>query len=260
MASFWINLLGFIILALFAGQSVCQQMPCSVLVLSGGGSYGAFQASVIEQISDTYFDVVTGISAGSLNAFYLSLFPHTEQVDASTNLVELWKSIKTADVYTKYPTRYSLLDNTPFGNTLKKTVGTKLPVRDVIVGTTSLNTGKPVHFDRAKLIVTNPIDVLMASTAIPIVFPPVFMNNDVYVDGGTATDELILGALKYCPANTNYINYHIILCNQMLEETVVDHTFRAIASRILSIAEEEYFNHQVKSVESCVITFLLFES
>ena len=54
---------------------------CRALAFSGGGAYGAFEVGAIygmwhaaDNKQDYEYDVVTGISAGGINAFGVSMF------------------------------------------------------------------------------------------------------------------------------------------------------------------------------------------
>ena len=69
-----------IYLAGLATSSV-SAATCKALAMSGGGSKGAFEMGVLYGMyhakpgSDFDYDVVTGVSAGAINAGALSVFP-----------------------------------------------------------------------------------------------------------------------------------------------------------------------------------------
>lgn len=74
------------------------------LVMTGGGARGAYQVGVtralyeITKKREKLFEVITGNSAGALNAMYLSA--HAENWDVATrNLVDLWRMLKPQNVY-----------------------------------------------------------------------------------------------------------------------------------------------------------------
>lgn len=62
---------------------------CKALVLSGGGNDGAWEAGVMWGLAnygnpdDFHWDVVTGISAGSINAAGIAGFAPSEVVEAT---------------------------------------------------------------------------------------------------------------------------------------------------------------------------------
>ncbi len=63
---------------LFANAQTTKK--CRVLVMSGGANRGAYEAGVIHGLShllngtDAYYDVVSGVSAGSLNTAALAMW------------------------------------------------------------------------------------------------------------------------------------------------------------------------------------------
>jgi len=72
------------------------------LVLSGGGARASYQAGVLQYIAQTIQDVdlsiITGVSAGSLNAVYLA--NDTRGFSAAVeNLVDAWRQLRSQDVY-----------------------------------------------------------------------------------------------------------------------------------------------------------------
>ena len=74
------------------------------LVLSGGGARTAFQVGVLKAISEWVkkdvvpFDVITGTSAGSINAAYLAA--NADQFhDAVAMMSKMWGTLTTKQVY-----------------------------------------------------------------------------------------------------------------------------------------------------------------
>ena len=73
-----------------------------ILVLSGGGSYGAFEAGIISNLIENgkgSWDFITGVSAGSLNASYLSTIDKESEKDNIEIIKNLWENIKNVDVF-----------------------------------------------------------------------------------------------------------------------------------------------------------------
>lgn len=232
---------------------------CKILVLSGGGSHGAFQAGVIYNLtnSNINYDYITGISAGSLNAGYLSLYEKEEIKTASDNLIELWSRLTNSDVYNinLYPlNKQSLLDNTPLRNTLNNIINNyTLPKRPIIIGATSITTGKQkIYTERNMKTNEDMTNILISSTAIPIVFPPNYYDNDYLVDGGLFSNELIDPAIDRCVAdNKNNIYIDVILCAKLIDEISVEQVksmgIGGIMSRTFDILDNTYFNHELYS-------------
>ena len=76
------------------------------MVLSGGGSNGAWEAGVVyglvhnaENIDDYKWDVLTGISAGSWNSAYIAGWDKGTEVEMSEWLSGVWNRTTTTDLY-----------------------------------------------------------------------------------------------------------------------------------------------------------------
>ncbi|MCB9026093.1 MAG: patatin-like phospholipase family protein [Bdellovibrionaceae bacterium] len=126
----------------------------TALVLSGGGSRGAYQAGVLKAFSHIChdckstlpMDIVTGASAGAINASFIASQIQDER-KAADNLCNLWSNLKTEEVFemrtfslTKRALKlargvslggldeklrsgpFSLLDTTPLRNLLSRSI------------------------------------------------------------------------------------------------------------------------------------------
>lgn len=80
-----------------------QKQPCTMgLVLSGGGARASYQAGVLAYMAEAFGNchnqIITGVSAGSLNAAYIA--NHTEGFKVGvSDLVDVWGSLTSDDVY-----------------------------------------------------------------------------------------------------------------------------------------------------------------
>lgn len=70
---------------------------CRALALSGGGSRGAFEAGALwglyhamEDKSEMEYDVVTGVSAGSINMFGVALFDKGKEGEMVEFISQAW--------------------------------------------------------------------------------------------------------------------------------------------------------------------------
>jgi len=77
------------------------------LVLSGGGSRGAYEAGVLSwlfehvypKLGDQFeFDIVSGTSVGAIHAAYVAASSGVDPADRSKNLVETWKNMRFDNV------------------------------------------------------------------------------------------------------------------------------------------------------------------
>ncbi|MFK7944144.1 MAG: patatin-like phospholipase family protein [Paracoccaceae bacterium] len=186
-----------------------------VLVLSGGGTDGAFGAGILNAWTDKggrpEFGLVTGISTGALIAPYAFL---GSQYDREVELS--YTNIKTDDV----------LDLTILDALRGKSLGVSNPAklraiveraltpkfiaeiaaehakgRRLWIGTTNLDSQRPVTWDIGAIASSgNPDarnlirDVLVASASIPVAFPPVEFQvvhngraySEMHADGGVS--------------------------------------------------------------------------
>ena len=129
---------------------------CRALILSGGSNNGAWEAGVIYGLAhygdpaDFAWDVVSGISAGSINASGIATWAAGTEVEMSQWLSDKWAGIQNKDVWVlrkgnpvnwllKEP---SLVDDSPALVLLKEIVGDKGEIaRRFTVGAVDANTG-----------------------------------------------------------------------------------------------------------------------
>ena len=76
-----------------------------ILALSGGGAKGAYQAGAIKGLVERLgfeaeYDLVTGVSVGSINMAVMASFPIGKECEAAESLESLWKCIEgSKDIY-----------------------------------------------------------------------------------------------------------------------------------------------------------------
>ena len=74
-------------------------------MLSGGGSNGAWEAGVMWGLLnygdpiDYEYDVVAGVSIGSINASGLAMFDIGDETRAVDYIYSTWESIRSKDIY-----------------------------------------------------------------------------------------------------------------------------------------------------------------
>ena len=220
--------IGISILSLsFVSSSQAQpQESCSILSLSGGGSFGAVEVGIMEQELKTnskfpkHFDIIGGISAGGLNAGFLTL---NNSIQA---LKEVYTNLQTRDIYQKTYRPWSLwswYDTTPLQQTIQEQIEKRkqyIPSINpsiksppiTLIGSTNLNRKQlelhTLYPTDTKEYITN---VLMATSAIPILFPPRMFMNEYHVDGGVVTNALITELLSFKKCKSYDI--HVIHAN-----------------------------------------------
>ena len=165
------------------------------LAFSGGGAFGAVEIGILKRINELNpkkYDMYTGISAGGLNAGFLSFY---DDLSVGIKRAEsLYSDMRNFKVYRLLPeTGVSLLNTEALFDTLT-TVVNKMPNKAVVktmIGATNLYTGKLDVFQFDTKTAEDQVKILMSTSAIPIVFPPISYNNYLYADGGTLSNELL---------------------------------------------------------------------
>ena len=103
-----------------------KQETCQGLVLSGGGSNGAWESGVLWGLlnygneEDYHWDVLSGVSIGGINSSALSLFKIGNEKKAMDFIYQTWVDIQTDDIYKSRPLgmvagldHVSIYDTTP---------------------------------------------------------------------------------------------------------------------------------------------------
>jgi predicted acylesterase/phospholipase RssA len=183
---------------------------CNVLALSGGGSFGAVEMGVLDAISSDgraprSYDIITGISAGGLNTGFLSYYKDVQT--ALPEIKNIYSTIRTADVYTRdilgILSEWSLYNTKALETTLTTILESKTPLEDgplSLIGSTNTNTSDlDVFMFHWNATLSRKVEILMATSAIPLVFPPRIVDSIIYVDGGVISNELLTQALGQLP-------------------------------------------------------------
>lgn len=156
------------------------------VVLSGGGAKGSGQLGMMKYAYEKGIrpHFISGISVGSLNA---TMWAQEENLDL---LESLWREMKgKSDIYRKNWFRpcklyRSIFDNKPLNRKINKYVNTEKLKNSPIelhIGVIQLQSGAYTIVDKFH---SDYKSMLLASTAIPIVFPAVTWQGNQYVDGG----------------------------------------------------------------------------
>jgi NTE family protein len=170
-------------------------------VLSGGGNLGAGQVGAVLALLERGIepDLLVGTSAGAINAAYLAGDPG---LDGAHRLAEIWTSVRTRDVF-RLPLRPWHLLSHVRGDALYHSDGLRrllegslhystieaAPLQLRIVAT-DFETGGAVAFHSGPVV-----DAVLASSALPGLFPPVEIGGRLYVDGGIADNVPISPAV-----------------------------------------------------------------
>jgi len=190
----------------------------NLLAISGGAEDGAFGAGLLVGWSDAgtrpAFDLVTGVSSGALIAPFAFLGrEHDGQ------LREIFTTYGRQDIFTyNVPGLLkgsALADDAPLARLIEKYVddaflqeiaNERIRGRILLIGTTNLDTQRPVLWDMGRIAMSNNRDamvlfrkILLASATLPAVFPPVRIQvrlggqnyDELHVDGGVTRQVFI---------------------------------------------------------------------
>ena len=221
------------------------------LSFSGGGSFGAVEIGIIKKLMERQiinFDLYTGISAGALNAGFLSYY---KNIDEGINKAEnIYKTINNRMVYKLLPpTEVSLLNTEPLFNTLLKVIE-KMPNEPVVhtlIGATNLYSGNLDVYTFEDNDDLNKVYLLMSSSAIPGLFPPIRYNGNQYADGGTLSNELL-----QVENSNQYINITFVT---PYEGYIYDNTpinsLKEMIKRTINIVTSNFNNQMAKINQNC---------
>ncbi|HEY0686680.1 MAG TPA: patatin-like phospholipase family protein [Steroidobacter sp.] len=173
----------------------------TAFVFAGGGSLGAVQVGMLKALMRIKVlpDFVVGASVGAINGAYFAAQPDVEGV---ARLERIWSKLRSADVF-PFSIVNSLLailgrrDHLIAPAFLKSLLDSELPCETLEAAripchviATNVLTGTEVAMNTGPMT-----DALLASAAIPGVFPSVAINGDYLMDGGVANNTPISTAV-----------------------------------------------------------------
>lgn len=185
----------------------------TAFVFTGGGSLGAIQVGMLRVLmaAGVHPDFVVGASVGAINASYFASVPTPEGV---AKLERIWTGLRRSDIFPFTFTSAIRLLRHP-GNLvdpggLRNIIELNLPFARLE------NTQIPLHIMATNLqglgvrLSTGPaVEAILASTAIPGIFPPVEIEGAPLIDGAVAANTpmrlaVALGASRVIILPTGY--------------------------------------------------------
>jgi hypothetical protein len=245
----------------------------AVLVLSGGGAWGAYGAGFLDGWSkrnqgsgDRWpsrpaFDVVTGVSTGAIMAPFALLGSSTDP-----KLQGAFRGVGRDDLFSgrsvvTFPWWNSLKDPRGLEKQLQDALDNSTIVdlkaaaaehRTIWVGAVNFDTGTFTQFNLSALARDLPvveardqiIDHIMAASAVPTFFPPRFINGCMYMDGSVREDVFITHTHNAIGAATGTTDSHAdvyVIENGPIrvQKLLTDNTLLDIAIRGFSLAEAQ---------------------
>ena len=175
----------------------------TAFVFSGGGTLGSVQVGMVKALFEYghFPDFCVGTSVGAINAAYLCGNPTLEGV---LELEKIWLSVRRQDVF-PFRLLNSVILLLKRKNYLVSPRGLRKLIRrniqyatlaDVkipcLLITTDLLTG-----ERVVLTSGNVVEAVLASTALPGVYPPVEMAGRMLIDGAISSNTPLSVAAEY---------------------------------------------------------------
>jgi NTE family protein len=161
----------------------------NAFVLSGGANLGSVQAGMLVGLLESGIrpDLVVGTSIGAANAAFIAADPSPRRAH---DLCRVWRGLRPKDVFPIHPLRAlrsvarggAFFSPESFWGLIDRELGYSqiedagIPLRIVA---TRFSDGSEVVFEGGPVK-----DAILASTALPLVFPPHEIDGELYLDGG----------------------------------------------------------------------------
>jgi len=177
--------------------------PTVAFVLSGGASLGAIQAGMLKALYERRIvpDLIVGASVGALNGAFIASRPATAAT--ADALADVWLGLERSEVFPLNPVtgfvgffgrRNYLVPDTHLRRLVRRQLelerleDARVPLHLIA---TDLTSGREVRLSEG-----DALQAVMASAAIPGIFPPVEWRDRELIDGGVANNAPISQALE----------------------------------------------------------------
>ncbi|QAU33345.1 patatin-like phospholipase family protein [Janthinobacterium sp. 17J80-10] len=173
----------------------------TALILAGGGSFGAIQVGMLRALVayGVVPDLVIGSSVGAINGAYFACAPNAGGV---ARLEAIWGGLRRSDVF---PLAWrGVLGLLGQRNFAVDPAGLRSVLEQCLPYSTFEQTSIPLHVVATDLLQgvtvrlsSGPVvDAVLASCAIPAVFPPVRIGKQYLIDGAIASNTPISVAIE----------------------------------------------------------------
>lgn len=183
-------------------------------VFSGGGPLGAVQVGFLQALLEKELipDFVVGTSVGALNAVFIAADPTIERAAALKDLwmrmrkddlfpggrlVSAWHAVRRGSfVFSNQGLRRIIEEGIPIGTFEELQVPAQVVATDI-------ESGDESWFSSGRIL-----EPLLASAAMPGVFPPVTIEGRTYIDGGVANNIPVSRAIELGAKRVYVLNVH----------------------------------------------------
>ena len=238
--------------------------PHHYLAISGGGAEGAFGSGLLVGWTAAgtrpEFTMVTGISTGALTAPFAFLGS-----DYDDELEAVYTNISTEDIFKKRNAigavfADAMYDTKPLRSLLVKHFNADFidaiarqhnRGRRLFIGTANLDAGRSVIWNIGAIAASDYPgkmalihDVIQASAAIPVLFPPVVIPveangqpyDEMHVDGGTVSQVFVYPAAVDWKTITKKLKVHGKPKVYVIRNSFLDPDYRGVKRKVFAIA------------------------
>lgn len=213
------------------------------LILSGGGIKGYYYIGIIKYLEEK--DIIknikkySGTSIGSLICFMLCIgYNYTEMINIFYN-IEIGKLIKFSIKNIIFEDHWGVYDTSNLRKYLKNIFKYKGLSEDITfqqlyilnkkyLGMIAVNISKnkEIIFDYINTPDSGVLDCILASSNLPVIFPKMIINGELYIDGGFSNNFPI----NYYISEDNSSILGICLKENELQKTEINNIFHYIKS------------------------------
>jgi len=207
----------------------------TAFVFAGGGSLGAIEAGMLRELvaSGVVPDMVIGASAGAINAAFFACNPHAA---GTAQLEALWRGVRRADVMPWSwramfgmlgGRRAHLVDASGLTRLLTRHFAQAMLEAAVLplhVVATDMQTGAEVVLSSGQIV-----QAVLASAAIPGVFPPVRVGDRLLIDGGVANNTPISAAIRLGATRVVVLPAGYACADRRAPRSAIEHALNALS-------------------------------
>jgi NTE family protein len=163
----------------------------TAFVLGGGGRWGAVEVGMLQALEEAGIrpDLILGTSIGAFNG---SVIARETGPAGVKRLIDLWSEIASSDMFTSRlidriknlaALRPAIHDTSELGRMLQRIHGEGAKIEDLVIPfqcvASSIEKSAEHWFTEGPLV-----EALLASSAIPVLLPPVEIGGEHFYDGG----------------------------------------------------------------------------
>lgn len=253
-----------------------ETKTCNILSFSGAGSFGAVEVGILDRLSSSLptFDMLTGVSAGGLNVGFLSYYSVANNTElfqgcgasgtssgcfkqGITELKNTYFEMSNNSVFqhntAQIARTWSYYDTAP----LRKTIESKLAPLSyrgiptvALIGSTNLNDGTFQIFEFQKESKLRQVQIMMATSAIPLAFPPENIQGTYYVDGGAVANEIISGVESFLTKGCDKYNFTFITASEGLAQVKTIDSFNDYVRRVVKVVMTDFNNELAEIIDA----------